>query len=513
MKNAVIYARYSSDSQSEQSIEGQMRVCQEYAQRNDMLILGTYIDRAMTGTNDNRPDFQRMLKDSKKKQWEYVLVYKLDRFSRDKYEATIHKHTLKENGIKLVSCMENIPDTPEGIILESLLEGMNQYYSAELRQKVNRGLKESWIKDNATGGMPYYGYNIVDKKYVIDEFEAEIVKEIFTKYANTYTANAIAKDLKERGIRRKNGQYITSKYVYFIIHNIRYTGKVFHHGVEYDNIFPRIISDKLWQQVFEITESNKIGPSRKKEIYDYILSGKLICGYCKHRMSGISGTGRNDIIHYYYTCTTRHKKLTDCKKKTIKKHELEDLVINTTTAFLRSEETINLIATKIFKLHEKETKENLVLNSLLRRKDIAVNASNNIIKAIEQGIITEQTKTRLKELETEINQLEFDIEQEKQRVYTFLTIDKIKNYLKSMVYSNTEDIKVRKVIVNTFIREILLYDDRVVITYNFMESNEQRQLTKEYVEKLEQQVELAPQSALKTTNGLYRLLARAPLQT
>ena len=131
MKTAVIYARYSCDNQSEQSIEGQLHVCQEYAQRNNILILDTYIDRAMSGTNDNRPDFQRMIKDSANKAWDYCLVYKLDKFSRNKYETAIHKKTLRDNGVKVISAMENIPDTPEGIILESLLEVMNQYYSAE----------------------------------------------------------------------------------------------------------------------------------------------------------------------------------------------------------------------------------------------------------------------------------------------------------------------------------------------------------------------------------------------
>ena len=119
LKTAVVYARYSSDNQTEQSIEGQLRVCQEYATRNNIIILDTYIDRAMTGTNDNRPDFQRMIRDSSKRQWDYVLVYKLDRFSRNKYEATNHKHTLKQNGVKVISATEIIPDTPEGIILES----------------------------------------------------------------------------------------------------------------------------------------------------------------------------------------------------------------------------------------------------------------------------------------------------------------------------------------------------------------------------------------------------------
>ena len=109
---AAIYARYSSDKQNEQSIEGQLRVCQNYAKTNNILIVDTYIDRAMTGTNDNRPDFRRMIKDSAKKQWDYILVYRLDRFSRNKYETAIHKKTLKDNGVKVISAMENIPDTP-----------------------------------------------------------------------------------------------------------------------------------------------------------------------------------------------------------------------------------------------------------------------------------------------------------------------------------------------------------------------------------------------------------------
>ncbi len=164
MKTAVIYARYSSDNQTEQSIEGQLRVCEEFAQRNDILILNTYIDRAMTGTNDNRPAFQQMIKDSSKKEWEYVLVYKIDRFSRNKYETAKNKKILKDNGVKLLSAMENIPDTPEGIILESLLEGMAEYYSAELAQKVKRGMHETRLKGYFTGGTLPYGYKLDGRK-------------------------------------------------------------------------------------------------------------------------------------------------------------------------------------------------------------------------------------------------------------------------------------------------------------------------------------------------------------
>ncbi len=126
MNTAVIYARYSSENQTEQSIEGQLRVCTEYAKTHDILILDTYIDRAMTGTNDDRPDFQRMIKDSARREWTYILVYKLDRFSRNKYEMAMHKKTLKDNGTKVLSATEFIPDSPEGIIFESMLEGFER---------------------------------------------------------------------------------------------------------------------------------------------------------------------------------------------------------------------------------------------------------------------------------------------------------------------------------------------------------------------------------------------------
>lgn len=155
MKTAVIYARYSSDSQSEQSIEGQVRVCKQFAEKNDLLIVDKYIDRALTGTNDNRAAFQQMLKDSKRKQWSVVIVYKLDRFARNKYESVVNRKKLFDNGVQIVSAMENIPDTPEGKLFLAVIEGFNEYFSEDLKQKVNRGLRESWLKGNATGGKDF----------------------------------------------------------------------------------------------------------------------------------------------------------------------------------------------------------------------------------------------------------------------------------------------------------------------------------------------------------------------
>lgn len=175
MKKAVIYARYSSSGQTEQSIEGQVRVCREYAKHNDIFIVDEYIDRAKTGTNDLRPAFQKMIKDSSKRAWEIVLVYKLDRFARDKYDSAVNKHELKKNDVKVISATESIPDSPEAIIYESMLEGIAAYYSLELSQKVKRGQNESYLKGHFTGGYQIFGYDVKDKKNVINEYEAKIL--------------------------------------------------------------------------------------------------------------------------------------------------------------------------------------------------------------------------------------------------------------------------------------------------------------------------------------------------
>jgi len=152
VKTAIIYARYSSDRQTEQSIEGQVHVCEDYAQRHDIVIVGSYIDRATTGTNDNREQFQQMLKDSDKRAWDYVLVYKLDRFSRNKYEMAIHRKHLKDNGIKILSAMENIPDSPEGILLEALLEGSKHKNGHNEKRKLSQTkTKTAKIKQNQSG--------------------------------------------------------------------------------------------------------------------------------------------------------------------------------------------------------------------------------------------------------------------------------------------------------------------------------------------------------------------------
>ena len=134
--NSVIYARYSSDNQREESIDGQLRECKAFAEKNDIQIVGTYIDRAFSARTDNRPDFQKMIKDSVSKKFDVIIVWKLDRFARDRYDSAHYKALLRKNGVKVVSATEKISDGSEGILMEAVLEGMAEYYSAEFPKRL-----------------------------------------------------------------------------------------------------------------------------------------------------------------------------------------------------------------------------------------------------------------------------------------------------------------------------------------------------------------------------------------
>ena len=207
---AVIYARYSSDNQREESIEGQIRECTAYAEKNGFTVVKHYIDRAISAKTDNRPEFQQMIKDSDKKLFDIVLVWKLDRFARNRYDSARYKTQLKKNGVKLMSATEIISDGPEGIILESVLEGYAEYYSADLSEKVIRGMTENALKGKFTGGAISFGYIInADHRFEIDPLTAPFVAETFQRYNDGQTMREIRDWLNEKGIKNLVGGAFT----------------------------------------------------------------------------------------------------------------------------------------------------------------------------------------------------------------------------------------------------------------------------------------------------------------
>ena len=457
MKSAVIYARYSSERQTEQSIEGQLRICKEYAERNDYVIVDTYIDRAMTGTNDNRTNFQRMLRDSSKRAWDVVLVYKLDRFSRNKYEMAMHRKTLRDNGIKLVSAMENIPDTPEGIILESLLEGMAEYYSAELSQKVRRGMNESRQKGTFTGGHILYGYKVENKKVFIDEDQAEVIRYIYSEYANGVIVKDIIAALTENGIFYK-GKPFLKNHIHGILSNEKYSG-VFHHGEEvFDNTFPQIVPTEIFERVRKKVQDNKYGKRSKDTVY--LLRFKMVCGYCGKPITSETGTARSGETKRYYKCRGR-KFGTNCKKSMIRKDLLEELIINATLTAFQQDGIIEKLADMILVANEKRVRDQSVINILLKEQRETQKAIDNMLSAIEQGIITASTKRRLDELEEKVNRIAASLllEQTKERIT--LKREDIIEFLTTAIQQEPQRM------LDLLIKQIVFYDDKIEITYNY----------------------------------------------
>ena len=457
MKTAVIYARYSSDSQTEQSIEGQLHVCHEYAKSHDILILHTYIDRAMTGTNDNRPDFQQMIKDSNRREWDYVLVYKFDRFSRNKYETAMHKKTLKDNGIKVVSATEYIPDTPEAIIFESMLEGMAEYYSAELSQKIRRGNNESRHKGNLTGGHVLYGYKNVNKKAVIVEEEADAIRYMFSQYASNVYVKDIIKTLTARGILF-GGKPFKCTTVHKILRNERYTGIYKFKGETFENIYPQIVPKEIFDFVRQKVDENKYG--RHSDRVQYLLKNKVKCGYCGESVTGENGKMREGTSrYYYYKCRGRKAHITDCKKETIRKETLEKIVLDCIIEELSNPTVMDDLVNKILQAQEQKNKKRSIEITLQKEKNANELAIKNIMSAIEQGGVVATLMERLRELEKRQSEIEGQILIEKSKTEITVTESQIRKFYNDALSKNS------KMMVDLLIKVIILYDDKIEIFF------------------------------------------------
>ena len=305
---AVIYARYSSDNQREESIEGQIRECTAYAEKNGITIVKHYIDRAISAKTDNRPEFQQMIKDSDKKLFDIVLVWKLDRFARNRYDSARYKTQLKKNGVKLMSATEVISDGPEGIILESVLEGYAEYYSADLSEKVIRGMTENALKGKFSGGAIPFGYTInADRRFEIDPLTAPFVAETFQRYNDGQTMREIRDWLNEKGIKNKRGGPMSFNVIQHMLSNRRYIGELKYRDILIPDAIPPIVSVEIFNEVQEKMLKNKKAPARRKAEDDYLLTTKLFCGHCGALMFGESGTSRTGEVHRYYKCATAKK--------------------------------------------------------------------------------------------------------------------------------------------------------------------------------------------------------------
>ena len=459
---AVIYARYSSDNQREESIEGQVRECIAFAERKGYTVIHTYIDRALSGTRaDNRPEFQQMISDSTLREFQYVIVWKIDRFSRDKFDSVKYKYALKSSGVSVISATEPIDGSPEGQMMESVFEGISVYYIKDLAQKTSRGMTENAIKDKFNGGTLTFGYMIDENHHFqLDPANAPIVLDVFTRFSEGETIRSIIDDINSK--MSNNGRKFTYHFLNWMLNNRRYLGEYKFQDTVNNEAIPPIISQELFDKCQHRLNVNKHkAGSFKNNKEKYLLTGKIFCGNCGATISGISGTGKCKSIYRYYKCMNvkKHK----CNKKPVQKELIENIVLNAAMDIFKDKALIRKISKACFDL---QSKESPMLPALKRRLRENQKEIKNLMNAIKAGIVLKTTKAELEKLESEQEQLETNIAMEK-LVKPVIPQEKIQVWLMKFAASDLSDQSQKQRIIDIFVNSVYVYDDRVVIFFNY----------------------------------------------
>lgn len=464
--NAVIYARYSSHTQSEQSIEGQLHDAHEYAKREGYAVVGEYIDRAQSGTRDTRQAFQQMIEDAAKKQFAAVLVWKLDRFARNRYDSAIYKARLKKFGVRVVSVMERIQDNPEGIILEGMLESMAEYYSANLSVNIRRGQRETIAKGRYCGGPVPFGYRVQDGRLTADEKKAPVIQEVFRRYAAGDPMRAIIDDLHARGIRAVSGSPLRYSTFSRALTNRTYLGEYMYKEEVVPGLADPLIDEKTFQAVQDRLRIRRHTQAAGRAKEKYLLQGKCFCGHCGGAMIGESGTGRNGTFYSYYSCRNR-KTLHVCKKKIEKKDFLEWYVVEQTVEYVLSPQRSGRIAAAVVAEYEKEFSSNAVeeKEQHLRRTERDL---NKLVDALTAAPKAAQARifARIEELEAQKADLQIDTAKLRVALKIRVTEKEVLAWLKQFCDGDPLDPAFRRRIIDVFINSVYVYDDRVAVFYN-----------------------------------------------
>ena len=462
--NAVIYARYSSSNQREESIEGQLRECRAFAERNGYTVIRSYEDRAFSATTDKRPAFQQMIQDSKKKLFDTVLVWKVDRFSRDRADSVVYKFALKQNGVRVISATENFSDDPIGKLMEGIMESFAAFYSEELAEKIIRGMTENALKGVWNGGVLPVGYKIDESRhYIPDAATAPHVLHAFKMYAEGSTIKELKDYLDSKGVTNTKGQPMTYNSLQHMLHNRRYIGEYSYKQVVVPNGIPAIVPQDLFDRVQERLNKNKKAPARKKAVVNYLLTTKLYCGHCGVYMCGESGTARNGTTHRYYKCATAKKHKDSCKTKAVKKDYIENLVVKETMAMLMDDDMVEAIVSMLMRLQDQE---NTALPLFEMQLKEAKKGIQNIVAAIERGMFSDALMHRMEELEKSKAKLTAQIAEEK------LAKPKIPAEFMTFWLHRFRKLDVtkeehRQMLIDTFVNAIYVYDDKILLTFNF----------------------------------------------
>ena len=469
---AVIYARYSSHNQTEQSIEGQLRDNYAWAKREKVSVIREYIDRALSGTKDARPEFQRMISDAEDGEFDTVIVWKLDRFARNRYDSAVYKARLKKLGVRVISVMENITDTPEGIIMEGLLEAMAEYYSANLSQNIKRGKRETMLKGLWSGGKVPYGYKVQDKRLVVNEDTAPAIRYLFKQYAEGYTKKEIIEDLNAKGYRTDSGHEIFYQSFSHTLRNTTYIGEFQYMGEVIEGLADQIIDRDTFERVQKRLEKNARRPASNKAIENYLFTGKIYCGECGRPMVGESGRGSKGKVYHYYACASKKKKnrykdIKECDKKNEKKEVLEEYIVNQTLQYILTPDRTRRIAQAVSKELEKAFPDD-VIKKLERQIEKLDTDTGKLIDLLMDApkVAHQKIHERMETIGQRKADLEAELQRQKALCNLRLSEDEIFAWISSFRLEDTSEDRVKEKIIDTFINSVWAYHDRIVIFYN-----------------------------------------------
>lgn len=481
IKRAALYARFSSDNQRTESIDAQVRAMKDFCTQNKWKIVETYVDEAYSATNDRRPSFQRMIEDSGKGMFDIVLVHKLDRFSRNRYDSAIYKNKLKHNGVRLYSVLERLDDSPESIILESMLESIGEYYSSNIAREVMKGLKENAFHCKHTGGSAPLGYDVgEDKKLVINEREAEAVRIIYDMYINGYGYRNIAEYLNSKGYVTKKGNNFKPNSVSFyeILNNLKYTGTYVYNRSSSKNYShrrnshrykpeeeiikitggcPAIISTETFQKAAErrksVTAKGQLGSK-----HFYLCSGIVVCGECGKKMFGRKRFGKYTFNVY---CCTSYK--ADCCN--IK--EVDSARLDEHTVKLLEREMFNELAMKkrIAGLNKRIERYNCRIPAMRKSLNRELDKINTeLIKLHSKKEKSIETYEKINTLELRKNDLEYAIDNLHET--ESVSYSDYSNLI-NRFYELKEDNLRFRTFVQDYITSITVYRDKVVFCLNY----------------------------------------------
>ena len=469
--DVALYLRYSSERQSEQSIEGQLRDLISYCKRNNHRIYAVYVDRATSAAKniEKRASFLQMIADSEKHQWKFVIVWKLDRFARNRNDSAIYKMRLKRNGVRVLSATENISENPEGIILESVLEGMAEFYSAELSQKITRGMRESALKAQSLGGHVPLGYKTVNKQFMVNPDTAPIVQLAFELYANGWSVADICREFNTRGYRTSKGSLFNGNSFKTILRNKKYIGVYKFDDIEIENAIPAIIDKELFYKVQKRLKEVGDAPGRGKAKVDYLLSGKLFCGHCGQPMNGDCGRSKSGRRYHYYSCYGK-KRLKKCNKKNLPKEWIEEIVVRDAFSIL-TPENIEKIAEIAVQQNEEDIALHSRLPALKSQLKTIEKSIVNIVGAIEKGVASDTLMQRLSDLEREKKTLVKEINDEEKTIFR-LDKPQVIWWLSQFFDRNIEEKEVKRQLIDLLVNSVTVTDlpdgdkFKIVISYN-----------------------------------------------